>query len=277
METKRRSRWDNKKSDAPFRWEESDLDICKLFAPNVPAHNPWGYTYLPSSFVPVLLDRGAYAKKRLRPLCDHRFLRKPEQPRNNYRNIIYALESKGADKLKEIDFQAQVRQRRLAHELQSCMIAASFEIGARKHNHSIKIKDAITDEVRPDWHIFTVGKSAPIYIEADTDSEDLTSSNPQANTIEGKFEAYLSLIKQGVLGKSLILFFTVLPSRRDSMVALLKDVMDTHHLPYKYADHFGFMAIPFDRYLNKLPDPTPWALTHDYKRAGEPLNFRDEV
>jgi hypothetical protein len=164
----RNSRWsieghkDQKGRLIPVLFGASDLEICKLLAP---IRNPWGYQYLPTSYFHLLLNRGRAMSKRLDDLTDkpNCYIKRPEQPRNNYRDIVYALDNRGADELRAAGFDlSRLHLRQLPHELMACLIAASFEYGAVKHNIPIIPKEWPDVIFRPDWIPFQLGDTLVI-------------------------------------------------------------------------------------------------------------------
>ena len=76
----------------------------------------------------------------------------------------------------------------------------------------------------------------------------------------------------------LVLFVTTRQTRRDSMIEVLKKVIDSLGLEHEYAAHFAFSAIKYDRFLNTIPKPSDWIVTSDHARAGiGPVNFVAEI
>ena len=286
----RHSRWsdeprrDEHGKPVPIRFHEADLDVCKLFAPGTNRY-PWSYQYLPTSYIIALLRRGSNLKRRLDWLTDEPnwFLQRPVQPRNLSRELIYALHKRGADELREAGIEVpKYRLRPLSHELMACLCAASFEIGARIHEMPIKTHEWPIGILRPDWLPFQIGPTL-VLLEADTGSETLYSKE-DATTISGKFEQYLQLIQDETLRRTfktkdvLVLFVTTRQTRRDSMIEVLKKVIDSLGLEHEYAAHFAFSAIKYDRFLNTIPKPSDWIVASDHARAGiGPVNFVAEI
>jgi len=282
------SRWTNKRRvrenghPEAFVYNQNDLATCKLFAAGAPARAPWGYHYLPTRYVPVLLQRShKYVTQRLRKLTwPPGYLKKPEQPRSNYRDIIYSLGKAGADQLREAGISLpHYRSRRLPHELMACMFAASFDIATFAHSITIvpNSMQPLTD-VKPDWPVFQIGTphhTVDVFLEADTGSEAYTYKNDSTNRIDGKYEQYLRRIADGTLKRPMILFATTRNTRVLSMIEHLRAVIDAKHFDHDHARHFGFTTITFDRFLNKIPEPTAWAVTGDWLRAdaNSPFNF----
>jgi hypothetical protein len=266
METAtRRSRWVKPKLKVVF--QPTDLSICKLLTPYAHVRDPWGYTYLPSNYFAPLLERGSgHVPDRLTELRAGEYVILPDQPRTNSRYLIYQLGKAGAAEVREEGFKFELEPRSLSHELGACIVAASFELGARKHGLPIQILPTPDIAKRPDWPVFSLA-GREVLIEFDTGSESL-------DVIERKYECYLEVIDQKMLKRPLLLFITTKKLRVENMVEKLKRTIDQKHYPYKYAENFAFGSIEYDRFLNKIPKPTDWAVTAQYQRAGHaPFSF----
>lgn len=274
METKRNSRWNNKpRRDkdgviAPFQFVETDTEICKLLSPDYATRLPWSYRRLPSTYIPILLNRGTVSiRDRMRKLAVEGYLEKPDQPRNNYRPLIYGLGKKGEKLLRVSGLSDEaVDSPRISHELMRCICAASFEYGARKHSIPLSLFPT-KSKFRPDWPTFSLGTHL-IFLEADVDSETLYSNRPNTTAISKKLSAYLDLIIEYRLKNDLVLFVTVNPERRDSMIEVLKKVITERDLDHHYAEYFGFTNIDYSRHIDRIPDLTDWAVAEPWKRAG---------
>jgi hypothetical protein len=266
----RRSRWARPKNKNVV-FQATDLAICKLLTPYVHARDPWGYTYLPSNYFAPLLGRGDHnVPDRLPKLRADDYLTIPDQPRFNHHYIIYQLGNTGVAELHEEGFHFRVDPRALAHELGACLVAASFELGSRKHNLPIQILPTPDISKRPDWPVFSMS-GREVLLEFDTGSESL-------EVIERKFECYLEAAEKKLLRRPLFLFITTKKLRVANMIEKLKRTIDHNHYPYKLAEHFAFGAMEYDRFLNKIPKPTDWAVVSQYERAGyAPFSFRREV
>jgi hypothetical protein len=281
MESKRNSRWNNKPKRGPdgkpkpFQFVASDFPILQLLSPDYATREPWSYRRLPSSYITSLLDRGRWGGlDRLRDLAVEGYVCKPEQPLNNFRPLIFGLGKKGERELHVTGASdAAIEDRRLAHELMRCICAASFEVGARKHNLPLSFEPVKT-HIRPDWPSFRLDNHL-VFLEADVDSETLYSNRPNTTKISGKMIEYLDLIVERRLKDAMVLFITVDPVRCNSMIEVLKRVIDERGFDHKLAAQFGFTHIDYNRYIDRIPKLTDWAVRQKWQRAGrqEPFCF----
>jgi hypothetical protein len=262
---RRRSRWVAPKRHVNLT--HGDLEICKLLTPYAPVRYPWSYTYLPTRYFAPLLETGPdYTPNRLAQLRAEGYVTLPDQPRSNFRDLIYQLGKAGAAEVRELGYQFDITPRALAHELGSCLVAANVELGARKYNLPLDIVSISSLPQRPDWPIFTLA-SHTVMIEFDTGSES-------QNIIEGKYHCYLDLIERRRVQKPIFLFITTKRDRVNNLINTLKILIDRHELPYSYAQYFAFGHMTYDRFLNKLPELSGGVITHAFERAGhEPFTF----
>lgn len=283
-----RSRWDtsarldDRGKPLPVIFGERDLEVCKLLSPVQGVRAPWSYQYLPTGYFHPLLKRGpTYFVNRLQELvCEpHKYVAQPDQPQNNFRDIIYSIGSNGIDELRETGAVIPRRTLRpLAHELMACVCAASFEYGSIKNPKvSIDVAEQALD-FYPDWPKFwltTPFQQKFVYLEVDRGTEQL-ESHPTNTTIDDKFAQYLSL--GAGLKDAMVVFVTVRRTRVEAMIERLKKAIDKAGVPHSYARSFAFTHIPYDRFLTKVPKLTDWAVTADYQRAGAagPFNFMRE-
>jgi hypothetical protein len=291
-------------------FDHPDLKICKLLSP---VRMPWGYQYMPTSYFHLLLKRGKSMKRRLNELVDEPgcYIKIPTQYQKNSRDLIYALADAGADELRQVGlFVPRIHLRELPHELMSCLIAASFEYGARIHNIPITPQEWPDSSTRPDWIPFKIDDTLVI-LEADMATETIYTKE-QATSISGKYLKYLpltkdrSIIKHFKVNNFIILFHTLRDARLHSMIEKergLKRVITENDYDHDFAGHFGFTNINtpiieeikklknkkkltdteeediqeikgFDHYINHIPPLTDWAVSQNYERAGfEPFNF----
>jgi hypothetical protein len=162
-----------------------------------------------------------------------------------------------------------VEPRSLSHELGACLVAASTELGARRHNLPIELLPMPDIDKRPDWPFYSLA-GFQVLEEFDTGSESL-------EVIERKFECYLDAIDRKIFRRPIVRFTTTKKLRVANMIEKLKRTIDNKRYPYKYADHFAFGSIEYDRFLNKIPKPGDWAITTQYERAsGTPFSFIEQ-
>jgi hypothetical protein len=257
----RRSRWVAPKGRINFT--PRDLEICKLLTPHALVRYPWSYAYLPTRYFAPLLKTGAfYTPNRLAQLRSAGYVTLPDQPRNNFRDLIYQLGKAGASEVRELGYQFELVPRALAHELGSCLLAADFELGARKYALPLDIISIPDLTKLPDWPIFTLAGHV-VLLEFDTGSES-------QNVIEGKYECYLGLIEERRVRAPIFLFVTTKRDRVSNLIRTLKGTIDRHEFPYSHAQYFAFGHMTYDRFLNKLPEPSGWVVTYPFERAGYP-------
>ena len=277
METAtRRSRWEE--PDGTVKLVPSDLAILKLLVAGTEAREPWGYTYLPTSYFADLLGRGREGiQKRITELRKlPRYIALAEQPRDIYRDLIYKLGRGAVSELDEEGITAKLTKRAVAHELLACMTAASFELASLTREKPIHIAHPSHLSIHPDWPIFTFcGRT--VFIEADMGTEtnkptrgpDATSSN-----IGNKFRRYLQLIASREVKNPFFAFITCKPHRIEGWDETLRRVIDADGYDQDYAEHFGFMPVKYDRFLSSIPKLSTWAATEAYVRPGfEPFRF----
>jgi hypothetical protein len=249
-------------------FHDGDLEICKLLTPYVQARYPWGYTYLPTRYFAPLLQRGAdNMPNRLAALRGNDYVKLPDQPLNNCRDLIYQLGKAGYAEIRDLGYEFEIHPRTLPHELGACLTAADIELGARKYDLPIDLITVPPIAKRPDWPVFTLCGNA-VFVEFDTGTES-------SEVIKGKYECYLTLLHSKALRKPLFLFVTTKPNRVDTLIKALKETVDQHGFPYVYAAHFAFGHMNYDKYLNRIPDPSGCLVTHPLRRAGllEPFKF----
>jgi len=240
---KRNSRWDTAPvrdgRDAPRVACITARDIERIFMPLM------RYRYLPVDYVHALGGGGLeYLVNRLNLLSrtPNLYVRRPlEQRANaaaNYRPLVYELASRGWTLMQERGFERrQVRPpASFAHELMTCQIMASFELGARAHGaqlitwddilQSKNLPEATRQSPKP-WHIpitlamggeristhvtadgtpFGIRRERdghPSYffcpgIEADCGTEPIDASDFARSSIYKKFALYLAIEAQGI-------------------------------------------------------------------------------
>ena len=286
METRaRNSRWDREpkldREGRPIiaRLSADDLEVLKLLG---------RYRYLPSDYLAALTGRSVPAlQARLEILCrkPNCYISRPHQQRANAgantRRLVYELDDRGAGELRAhgIGHSRKKNLHNFVHELMSCTIAASFEIGTKLSNtlrlitwhqllespqmpSSSKVLEnpqAITfqregrrDSVVSDWRPFVIERSlatksyAFVFgFEADCGTEPIDSFDGERSSIRNKFSAYLEVLRQDVprthFGATtfLVPFITTTPARMKSMMALLERMQ-----PGALGKRFLFKHIP---------------------------------
>jgi hypothetical protein len=280
MGTRYRNRWDDPPLVKSYR--PSDFDICKLFTRGTRIRQPWGYRFLPGSYAAVLLRRGARVKRRVNALRGSpHYIELVDQPRNNNCEFVFRIGEGGVKDLKKIGFQQQLTAKTVPHDLLACMIAASFEVAAHECNIPISVIQQPELNICPDWLIFDfAGKT--VFIEADMGTETNEPGEKRPSDIDksktptsiwDKFERYLAILADRKFTDPFFLFVTCLPGRTRRWVTALRNVIDHHQYPYDYANHFGFKAVHFNRFMEYFPPATSWVGTEEILRA-TPQSFR---
>jgi hypothetical protein len=229
------------------------------------------------------MSRGARVKRRINALrgAPH-YIELVDQPHNNNCEFVFRIGEGGVKDLKKIGFQQQLSAKHTPHDLLACMVAASFEIGSCERKVSIEVIDAPQLNIQPDWPIFNfAGKS--VFIEADmgTETNEPTEKRPiqidkgkTPTSIWDKFERYLTIIDERRFRDPFFLFVTCLPGRIRNWVTALRNVIDHHQYPYRYANYFGFKAVHYNRFMEYFPPATSWVVTEEILRATpEPFRF----
>jgi hypothetical protein len=313
----RNSRWDREpKLDGAgkpivARLSEDDLVILKLLG---------RYRYLPSDYLASLTGRSLPAlQTRLEVLCrkPNGYINRPHQQRANAdantRRLIYELDDRGAEELRGrgLPYSRKKYLRNFAHELMACMIAASFEIGA-KSSSAIRLigwheliespqmpaatkqlanpqvisieRDGRPESLASDWRPFVIERNfhsrsfAFVFgFEADCGTEPIDSADDQRTSIRNKLVAYLNALDQDVparhFGAStfLIPFVTTTEVRMRSMIDLLERLK-----PGMYAKRFLFKHIPSFTSFEKPAPASGHILLDPWQRAGfGPFSFAE--
>lgn len=311
----RNSRWNREpkldKAGRPTvaRLSPEDIQILKLLG---------RYRYLPSDYLAALTGRSLAAlQARLEILCrkPNCYVSRPHQQRANAgantRRLVYELDDKGAEELRGqgIVVSRKKNLRNFAHELMSCTIAASFEIGARTNNamriirwhellespqmpRATKVLDnpqvisferaGRLESLMSDWRPFVIERNlgARTYafvfgFEADCGTEPIDSGDSERSSIRNKFIAYLEALEQDVPRRHfgattfLIPFVTTTEARMLSMMAVLDRLQ-----PGSHGRRFLFKHVPA---FTSFEKPTPadgHMLLEPWARAGfEPFCF----
>jgi len=287
-----------------------DLEILKLLG---------RYRYLPSDYLAALTGRSLSAlQARLevlsrRPNC---YLNRPHQQRANAgantRRLIYELDDRGAEALRAhgVIYSRKKYLRNFAHELMSCNIAASFEIG-QKTESTLRIinwhqllnsrqmpgatkalenpqairfeRSGRLENLVSDWRPFVVERSGDnttyafvFGFEADCGTEPIESTDTERSSIRNKFVAYLEALQQDVprlhFGATtfLIPFITTTETRMRSMMALLERLR-----PGPFGKRFLFKHVAAFTSFEKPAPADGHMLLKPWERAGfEPFCFK---
>ena len=301
----RNSRWDRNPrpncngKPAVAHIVERDLELFKLLA---------RYRFLAADYIHAFSGGEYRSLTRRLDLLSRRpnyFLNRPIQQREtadaNYRNLIYELDDKGAQFLRDrrIAVPRKRSHRNFAHELMVCQIAASIELGTHM-NTTIEIipwsvimaSDRFPEATRklsnptsipfgdefvtPDWEPFVIaldsGDGPKVFLpgfEADCGTEPIDAGDPERSSIRAKFRAYLTVLGRGIHRKHfgvntcMVAFITTSEARMHSMKALLER-MEVGQL----AKHFIFKHMPaFASYEQSAP-ATGHMLTEPWQRVG---------
>ena len=321
MQCKRRnSRW----GDAPLLDKDgraklaaiTDRDIAGIFKPLL------RYRYLPVDFIHALGGGSlGYLVDRLNLLSrrPNVFVRRPVQQRanafaNRYR-LIYELADKGLRVMEErgFEFQRSRAAGSFAHELMTCEIMASFELGARDAGvwfitwqdilKSQALPESTRQSPRPfhipvrvmidgaprdihiaaDGHPFGVGrprdgKTSYFFcpgIEADCGTEPIDASNFDRSSIAKKFTAYLA-IREGEVHRSHFGFpnlFVPIITTNEARLASMMKVLE-RMTGGQGSRIFLFRTFPAFASCDRSPTPSGEMLTGDWQRVGyPPFNF----
>ena len=313
--TKRRSRWKKppilKEDGSQHRAQptENDEAIFKLLSSAYEHRRPWGYSALRTNYISALMQRDhSTTIQRLDVLAakPNNYVYLPEQPKNNFRHLIYALDENGA---KHIGTKKPRHSRYFRHELMQCDIAASFELATKEHEHiklfswpAILSEDrfppntrklpnpayipvADGEAIRADWDPFIIkveGKARPYTFmpgfEADTGTEPLDATDPARSSIRKKFLDYLYVIDKRIYASHFgantfqVPFITMDQTRMEGMIQLLEQIIRERDYPKDYARRFIFKHIP--GFYDKPALPTGHMITEPWQRAlHSPFSF----
>lgn len=286
----------------------TERDIERIFAPLT------RYQYLPVTYLHALgggsLD---YLVNRLNLLsrAPNLYVRRPlEQRANaaaNHRPLVYELATRGWTVMEELGFERRFARpsKNFAHELMTCQVLASFELGARASGAQlITWKDILGSQNLPEatrrsptpWNIpvptgttdarivpdgFPFGirreiDGKPVFffcpgIEADCGTEPIESSDFGRSSIQKKFTLYLAIEALGIhrshfgFPNLFVPFVTTTTARLNSMVRLLERKTNG-------AGSRGilFATFPTARQPGKTTPAISNMLAHEWQRAGHP-------
>ena len=311
----RNSRWDREPklngSGKPVvaRLTEDDISIFKLLG---------RYRYLPSDYLAALSGRSLPAlQARLeillrKPNC---YISRPHQQRDNAdanaRRLIYELDDKGAEALRDrgFNFLRKKYLRNFAHELMACTVAASFEIGTRTSSgvriidwHELLTSpqmpvatkqltnphvllfsgDGKQEEIASDWRPFVIERDfeSKSYIfvfgfEADCGTEPIDTADSERSAIRNKFMAYLTALEHDVPRRRFGATTFMVPfitTTEVRMRSMIALLERLHAGPH--AKRFLFKHIPSFTSFERPASATGHMLTEPWYRAGyEPFRF----
>jgi hypothetical protein len=316
----RNSRWSDApvldKSDRPKVAAISDRDITGIFMPLV------RYRYLPADYVHAfaggnfdyLIDRLNVLSRR-----PNLYLARPHQQRANaganHRRLIYELAEKGIALMRERGFPVH-RTRApgsFAHELMTCLIMASLELGSRESSARLigwsdilasqSLPEATRQSPKPyhspvsavinghrwdthiaaDAHPFGIervreGRRSYFFcpgIEADCGSEPIDASDFQRSSLYKKFVLYLAVEAQGIHRTHFGFPNLYIPFVTTTVSRLASMMALLERITGGAgARQFLFKTFPAFTSYEKPPPPSGHMLTEDWARVGyPPFNF----
>jgi hypothetical protein len=220
----------------------------------------------------------------------------------NHRKLVYELDTRGAQVLRDSGYTVPFRRsrRNFSHELTVCQMAASMELGviATPHIKLIRWPAILASDKMPevtrrlanplsipvgDHHKIPDGE--PVVIvrqfetatfiflvqEVDCGTEPIDARDNERSSIRRMFEDYLTIIEQRTYQRHfgantfMVAIVTTSEARMKSMMALLAR-MD----PGESAKRFLFKHSPGFASHGQFPSPTGHMLEEPWKRVGFP-------
>lgn len=302
----RNSRWnrnpvvDDGTSPAVAHLTERDIDIFKCLARHQYLSSDYIHAYVRGNYKSLIHRLNLLSRK------PNLYINRPQQQREraeaNYRKLVYELDNRGAQVLRDCDIPVSKKKdhRNFAHELMVCQIAASIELGTFT-NPRIKLirwpailaSDKLPDATRrlanplsipvgdhrkiPDGEpVVIVRQFEPttfIFLvqEADCGTEPIDATDNDRSSIRRMFEDYLTIIEQRTYqahfgaNTFMVAIVTTNETRMNSMMALLERMN-----PDQSARKVLFKYIPAFT-SDKLSAPaTGHMLTVPWRRVGFP-------
>lgn len=296
----RNSRWNREPvlgedgTAVAVRLTERDVEVFKLLS---------RYRFLPFDYIHAFIGGSEKnLKHRLNLLYrrPNQYIDRPQQQRENadanYRYLVYELDEKGA---KHIGTDKLKYARNFRHELMTCQIAASFELGARSNSAMQLIPwseiiasgrlpratresstpttiafemDGKPEYVTADWEPFVIrvedGFTFFPGFEADCATEPIDATADDRSSIKRKFRGYLNIMERRIYRSHfgaetfMVPIITTSEVRMRSMMTLLERMK-----PGEHGRRFLFKHIPAftDR---ETPPATGHMLTEPWHRAG---------
>ncbi|MBK3666196.1 hypothetical protein JJE66_33865 [Bradyrhizobium diazoefficiens] len=285
METLIRDRYTKPLKRDGFQFRDSDLEICKLFAPGSKYRQPWGYRYLPTSYIFRLLGRGTHprtSRERLEDLRAYDYIDLPEafvfgEPLS--RQFVWELGREGIAELELDGFPVRLSRDSEPHKLLESITFASIEMASSEFNEPIVVPTQPDVPFRPDGPFFRMfGYFAAVEIDMGTEQQD--------RKIYEKICNFLKLIHTGQFKDLMVVFILSRPGRYLEASKQLKIAIDNNNYPHRYAKQFGFLKYEwktkkgavrhFTRHVTHIPPLTSWFATSQYLRVGNipPFTFR---
>jgi hypothetical protein len=271
------------------------------------------YRYLPADFIHAFTG-GDYQSliKHLGLLSrkPNLYLNRPEQQREHaealYRKGIFELDKRGVETLRTLGFAVPDRKYHynFAHELMTCEIAASIELGVIASPHklirwdaikadlphdTISLKNPLSMEFKPNE--FITPDHEPFMIdyasgatrffpgfEADCGTEPIDASDMGRSSIRAKFRAYLNVLHERTYKRHygvkncIIPFITNTEARMHSMMALLERME-----PGSLAEHIIFTHVPSFYAFRQTMKAGGQMFTEPWKRAGLPDFYMNQA
>jgi len=303
---KRNSRWNRKPvvdadaQPAVAHLTDRDIEIFKCLA---------RHQYLSADYIHAFVG-GNYKSlsHRLNLLTrkPNLYIHRPPQQRVhaevNYRKLVYELDLRGAQELRERDIRVAAKKdhRNFAHELMVCQIAASLELGAMADPRiklirwpAILASDKVPDATRrlanplsiPVGDHRKIPDGEPVVIvrqfamttflflvqEADCGTEPIAATDADRSSIRRMFEDYLAIIAQRTYqthfgaNTFMVAIVTTNAARMNSMMALLARMN-----PGDAARRLLFKHIPVFTAVKPAVPATGHMLTQPWKRVGFP-------
>jgi len=304
------SRWKPNGTVEP-RLSERDITLFKLLT---------RYVYLPSGYIVALLQGEKRTwQDRLKNLTGAGHIARPKQQRQhanaNYRPLVYALADRGFNALRErgVEHGRPRAHSSFAHELMTCELMASFELGARwsgvrlipwedilrseslpettrQSPNPYRIPVSVTIDGRPfSTHIVADGQpfgiarmidGRPAYffcpgVEADCGTEPVDTSDFARSSIYKKFVLYLAIEAQGIHRSHFGFpnFYVPFVTTTEIRARSMMDVL-RRITGQKGSRIFLFKTFPAFTSFEKPRPPSGHMLTEDWLRVGFPtFNF----
>ena len=302
----RNSRWDRKPvvddgaKPAVAHLTERDIDIFKCLARHQYLSTDYIHAFVHGDYKSLIHRLNLLSRK------PNLYINRPQQQREhaeaNYRKLVYELDNRGAQVLRDCDIPVSKKKdhRNFAHELMVCQIAASIDLGTITDPRiklirwpAILASDKLPDATRrlanplgiPVGDHRKIPDGEPIVIvrqfemttfmflvqEADCGTEPIDATDNNRASIRRMFEDYLTIIEQRTYqthfgaNTFIVAIVTTNETRMNSMMALLERMN-----PGQAAKRFLFKHIPVFTSYKPFAPATGHILTDPWKRTGFP-------